>query len=198
MVFLQIELEAPKPRPWNAEREPREAYEPRAVEYFEYNGIRSIAVAVRAFQLAHNDWRRRGARCDAAGGRTSDFTADIATARRSEPDPYYIKSRTDLRRSRLLYRTITSNVLSLSSYYVRFLNKHPNWIEYYSRKALSEARKLLFVDECRMLVQCWKRFVGRAEARAGGRAGGRAAGSTENRPTLTRPVSYLFVHTSLL
>ncbi|CAF4880478.1 unnamed protein product [Pieris macdunnoughi] len=60
------------------------------MEYFGCTEIRSIAVAVRAFQLAHNDWRRQGARCDAAGGRTSDFTADIATARCLEPDPYYV------------------------------------------------------------------------------------------------------------
>lgn len=31
--------------------------------------VRSIALAVRAFQLAHGDWRRRGVRCDEAGGR---------------------------------------------------------------------------------------------------------------------------------
>lgn len=34
-----------------------------------WNIVRSIALAVRAFQLAHGDWRRRGVRCDEAGGR---------------------------------------------------------------------------------------------------------------------------------
>lgn len=31
--------------------------------------VRSITLAVRAFQLAHGDWRRRSARCGEAGGR---------------------------------------------------------------------------------------------------------------------------------
>lgn len=34
-----------------------------------WDTVRSITLAVRAFQLAHGDWRRRGARCGGAGGR---------------------------------------------------------------------------------------------------------------------------------
>lgn len=42
-------------------------------------GVRSIALAVRAFQLAHSDWRRRGA--VRRSGRASDFTGLILRRR---------------------------------------------------------------------------------------------------------------------
>ncbi|CAB3233340.1 unnamed protein product [Arctia plantaginis] len=66
---LERNFQNHRPAPVIATEPGRRRWKLPESESLVWNIVRSIALAVRAFQLAHGDWRRRGVRCDEAGGR---------------------------------------------------------------------------------------------------------------------------------